>query len=224
MTTSKKHISTFMLIFANLIPIFGVVFLQWDVKPIILLYWAENVITGFYNILRILFLKLEKPIYHIQKLFSILFFSIHFGGFCGVHGFFLLSFFKLGGSESFFPETTWFAHLAFIQILYLVIKELFENMPPQMIWALSGLFISHGISFVQNYIFGGEYKKLTIRKLMHRPYQRIAILHITIIFGGFFVFAVGSSLGILVMLIGIKICVDIYLHNKSHKLNAKQGH
>ena len=42
------------LLLANLIPVFGVLYLDWDVGSIIVLYWAENLVIGFYTILKIL--------------------------------------------------------------------------------------------------------------------------------------------------------------------------
>ena len=42
------------LITVNLFPVFGVLFWEWDVFPIMLVYWSENVIIGFYNVLRMI--------------------------------------------------------------------------------------------------------------------------------------------------------------------------
>ena len=85
-----------------------------------------------------------------------------------------------------------------------------------MIWALIGLAISHGISFVENYILGGEYKSGSLKKLMSKPYQRIVIMHIAILAGGFFVLKLNSPLPLLIVLILLKTFFDLYLHEKSH--------
>ena len=37
-----------VLVLANLIPLFGVLYLDWDVGSIVVLYWAENLIIGGY--------------------------------------------------------------------------------------------------------------------------------------------------------------------------------
>jgi len=86
-----------------------------------------------------------------------------------------------------------------------------------MIWAVLGLTISHGISFVENYVVGGEYKTGSLKKLMHQPYQRILVMHLAILAGGILVLQLNSPLPLLIVLIGLKITVDLYLHRKSHK-------
>jgi len=42
--------SLWTLIAANLIPLGGVFFLGWDAAILVILYWAENVIIGGYNV------------------------------------------------------------------------------------------------------------------------------------------------------------------------------
>jgi len=61
----------------------------------------------------------------VALLVAIPFFCVHFGGFCAVHGFFLLAFLKLGGGmESFFPKESWPGHLSFYQSRHLICAEL----------------------------------------------------------------------------------------------------
>ena len=87
------------LLAANSIPLFGVLFFGWDAFGIILLYWSENVVVGFYNVLKIAFVKVKDPKEHLGKLFMIPFFMIHFGGFTGVHGVFVLTMFGKGNDD-----------------------------------------------------------------------------------------------------------------------------
>jgi hypothetical protein len=222
-TTNKDTFSLIALIGANLIPLAGVFFFDWDVAFIVILYWAENLIAGFYNILKIALIRTGKSIVNSQKLFIIPFFCLHYGAFCGMHGLFLTVFFKIGESSPFpANEETWPLHLVFIQLLFNVVAKIWTNRPPEMIWALLGLFISHGISFVENFILGGEYRKTTIKKLMHQPYQRIMVMHIAIIAAGIFVMKFNSPMPMLVILIFIKIAFDLFLHRKSHKIQKKR--
>ena len=58
-------------------------------------------------------------------------------------------------------------------------------------------------------------------ELMHSPYGRIVVLHLAIIFGGFAVQALGSSVGLLVLLIIGKIVIDASLHVRAHKKAAE---
>ena len=47
------------LIVANAIPLFGALFLGWNVWLILIVYWLENGIVGFFNVLKIL--RAEGP-------------------------------------------------------------------------------------------------------------------------------------------------------------------
>ena len=97
----KPTLSTLALIVANLVPLAGVFLMGWDAAIIVLLYWTENLVIGFYNTLKIALVKVsDPPVGHLGKLFAIPFFWLHFGGFCGMHGLFLLVIFKRG-SECF---------------------------------------------------------------------------------------------------------------------------
>ena len=49
------------LVAANAIPLYGVAFAGWDAFSIVLLYWAENLIIGFYNVLKMAIFRTETP-------------------------------------------------------------------------------------------------------------------------------------------------------------------
>jgi len=219
----KDSLSLVTLIGANLIPLIGIFLFDWDVRFIVLLYWIENLIAAFYNILKMALLKVDHTVDNAGKLFIIPFFCVHYGGFCAVHGFFLIHFFKIGsGSSPFDNGSDWWGPFIFIQLLLSVIAKIWASRPPEMIWAVIGLTISHGVSFVENYILGGEYKTSSLKKLMHQPYQRIIVMHIAIIAGGVFVMELDSPLPLMIILVLLKIFFDLYLHKKSHKVNTKK--
>jgi uncharacterized membrane protein len=214
----KDPLSLGALIGANLIPLAGVFFFRWDISFIVLLYWLENLIVGFYNILKMATVKMKAKGANLHKLFVIPFFCIHYGGFCAVHGVFLTVFFKIGtGSSPLAGSSQWWGPLVFLQLLFSVIAKLWASRPPEMIWAVVGLFVSHGVSFVENYILGGEYGNIDLQKLMRQPYQRIIVMHLAILAGGIFVMQMNSPIPLLIILITLKIFFDLHLHNKSHK-------
>jgi hypothetical protein len=218
MVLTRATLSIAALTLANLVPLLGVVWLGWDAAAIVLLYWTENLVIGGYNILKMIVLKPKDPVEHLGKLFYIPFFCVHYGGFCAVHGFFLLTFFHLGGGSVLpFSDQWWPGPLVFVQLLVSVVTRLWESRPEGMEWPVLMLVVSHGVSFVQNYLLGGEYKALTPSKLMSQPYKRIVITHVAIIAGGLPVMALGSPAPLLVVLIAIKIGMDIWMHNRSHR-------
>jgi len=74
MKLSKKDwfdIPVIALIAANTIPLFGILFLEWDAFSIVLLYWSENLVIGFYTIMKIVFSEVSHPAIHIGKLILI---------------------------------------------------------------------------------------------------------------------------------------------------------
>jgi purine-cytosine permease-like protein len=79
------------------------------------------------------------------------------------------------------------------------------------------LFISHGISFVQNYLLKREYAIAKPEKLMGSPYGRVVVMHIAILAGGFLTMAIGSPAPLLVILVVLKTVLDVNLHNREHK-------
>ena len=221
MRLPKISSSVLALIVANIVPLAGVLFLGWDAGFIVLLYWTENVVIGSYNILKMAFVTVESPLFHLGKLHSIPFFCLHFGGFCAAHGVFLLAFFKLGGGmESVFAGESWPGPLFFLQLLVSVITTLWRHHPEGMEWPVICLFVSHGISFVQNYLLKMEYASLTVTELMKQPYKRIVILHVAIIAGAAPIMMLGSPVPLLCILVLLKLGMDVYLHVKEHKIDT----
>jgi hypothetical protein len=210
------NIPLIVLVAANLIPFWGVIFWGWDAFNVVLLYWSENIVVGFYNILKMAFVKVSHPAEHLGKLFMIPFFTIHYGGFCAVHGFFVLMLFNKGDS-SFMNNTTWPCFFVFLQMLLNVIKHAYSIMSLEMRYAMGALFVSHGVSFVYNYLIKGEYAKIKPDRLMGSPYARIVIMHMAVIFGAFLTMALGSPVGILIILVGLKTSLDVIFHMRQHK-------
>jgi hypothetical protein len=71
--------STLLLIIANLIPIAGMVYLGWNLSDVMVLYWAESAVIGFFNLCKI------AVIGHWIALLAGPFFLGHFGGLAGMN-------------------------------------------------------------------------------------------------------------------------------------------
>jgi len=193
-----------------------VLFWGWDAFHVVLLYWSENIAVGFYNILKMVCVKVSHPAEHLGKLFMIPFFTIHYGGFCAGHGFFILMLFNKGDS-SFMNNINWPCFFAFLQMLLNVVRHAYSIMPEAMRYAMGALFVSHGISFVYNYLIKGEYARIKPDRLMGSPYARIVIMHIAVLFGAFLTMALGSPVGILIILVGLKTSLDVIFHLRQHQ-------
>ena len=197
-TTGWLRPSVIALVLANLVPVFGVLFFHWEVFPLMFLFWSENVIIGAFNVLKMVLANPRSPVGWIGKVFTIPFFCVHYGMFTFVHGVLVIGLFDGGlRPRAGFPnlETFW-------QIAH-------EN---HLGWAILGLAVSRGISFVTNYLGNGEYREASLQQLMQQPYGRILVLHLSILFGGFLMMALHSPVWGLLLLVGLKIVIDLRGH------------
>jgi hypothetical protein len=213
----QMTLSVAALVAVNLIPLVGVFFFEWDIGPILLLYWSENLVVGGYNMLKILVRPAEHPMVYLGRLFPIAFFCFHYGAFCGVHGFFLLAFLESNGVDNILSGSDWPFFLVFVQILVETIYAVWSLHRDVLTWPLVALVISHGVSFTQNFWGKREFENATTEQLMQQPYKRIVLLHVAIIAGGFAVMLLGSPLPLLVLIVIGKIALDIHLHRREHR-------
>jgi hypothetical protein len=197
--------SVITLILANLFPIFGILFLDWQVFPLLLLYWMENVTLGVLNVLKMCIASPNHPGLWLAKAFMIPFFCVHYGLFTAAHGSIIFSFFsEFVPSTADFPDWTSFTAII---VNY------------QLIWGMLAILVSHGISFGYNYIGKGEYKESDVGTLMFQPYSRVVILQVTIVIGGILVSILGSPALLLIILVFLKIAIDIFAHLRQHAKN-----
>jgi hypothetical protein len=183
------------LVIINLASILGIIFLHWSSAFILLAYWLESLVIGFYTLLKmgkaskigdIKSTVNGKPV-PTSKSGLMLFFIFHYG------------FFMLG-------------HLIFLLAITLVSSS-FTQLLNLFYWLpvfFAGLLISHGISYKQNFIGNKEYESQTAGGLMIKPYKRIIPMHLTIMFG----FILGSPAILLVIL---KTFIDAYSHISERK-------
>jgi hypothetical protein len=184
--------SLLMLWLANLVPLGGVFLFNWQVADIMLLFWLESAIIGFFNILKMF--RICGPV----AIFYSIFFTGHFGAFMSVHLMFIFALFiEDEGTSASLIE----------------VASVFVSLWP----AILALFISHAFSYSRNFLGRQEYLKLTIKDQMQKPYNRIVLMHVTIIFGGFLILALNATVPVLVLLILMKTIVDAKAHVKEHK-------
>jgi len=282
---------------ANLIPLVGVLFFDWSLLTILVLYWIENGIVGFWNVPKIVMaqgsivtIMPELPhaaalaatrseerateleaqwakareaqlaeqrvqadaqqasptqrgaagrvrvegvagvVTAMSRLAGVgrvglaMFFALHYGIFWFVHGIFVFALpafgngFGLGDGtpcaggpiDPGFPGTgvglPSCASGAFGDVLW-----------PNVLLAAVALFISHGASFLFNFIGRGEYIVTSAARQMATPYGRVVVLHLTIIIGSIIVSILGAPIGALVILIGLKTAFDLGLHLREHR-------
>ncbi len=188
-----NSLSSLALIGANCIPLLGVLVLNWNVGEIMLLFWAESAVIGFYNLL-----KMAK-IGGWATLMYGPFFVGHYGGFMAGHLLFIYGFFGDNFGDAGDPGIA--------QLL-----ADFIALAP----ALLAFFISHGVSYIRNFLGRREFEGKEIAAQMGQPYRRIIIMHMTIIFGGFLVMMFETTLPALLLMLALKIIADLRSHLREH--------
>ncbi|WP_157976487.1 DUF6498-containing protein [Parahaliea mediterranea] len=211
----RRRASLALLVVVNLLPLYGVLWLDWDVAALVVLYWSENLVVGFYTLLKML---VTSP---IGGLFTACFFTVHYGGFCAVHGLFILKM-LVDPQADFLSGEPWPFFLVFVQLLVDVVRQVLAHAPAAWLVAFAALVLSHGVSFVMNFLLARERDRLGIKALMFAPYGRIVILHVAVLIGGIGVVALGEPLSMLVVLILLKLGVDIALHLREHRHIAQR--
>ena len=267
--------SAIALLIANAIPLIGVLFFGWSLITILVLYWLENGIVGFWNVPKIALAQgsivpplpemppsaaraatfsdeqaeslqtawerarelqaqgltaagsspLLARLNIVPRAGLAVFFLIHYGVFWFVHGIFVFSFLPMfaemrGGPlgecpNPIFPEPGEFPF---------PVSQVGECGPGpfgEIAWGAvligaAALFLSHGASFLVNYIGNHEYQRTSAARQAAAPYGRVIVLHMTILFGGFVIALLGAPIGALLVLVVAKTILDLGLHRREH--------
>ena len=199
----RLSVPVVFLVLANLLPLVGVLWWHWSVFAVMLLFWLENIMIGLLNIPRILFAlgDTDERQHRLSSRLSIsAFFAMHYGLFTFGHGVFVFSLF--GGEFDTDPT------------LQLTLKLVMEY---QLLWPVLALFVSHLVSLMINYFYKGEFRTAKVKQMMKKPYGRVLVLHLGIIFGGFLLQKLDDPLPGLIVLIVIKIIFDLRAHSREHQ-------
>ncbi|HJT25311.1 MAG TPA: DUF6498-containing protein [bacterium] len=212
-------VSSLILLAANLVPLLGVFFWNWDLFLLFMLYWMETAIIGFWHILR---MAIEAKWF---SLFLVPFFCAHFGGFMAVHFLFLVLLFGKDWSPQIHGPGDFFEKVVLGRGLWI---------------PFLALFVSHGVSFFLNYLNprlsqipnpAGPAPATPVSlqplvsslqsagkggDIMMAPYKRVMIMHVTIILGGFISLGLHMDKAAFILLVALKIFVDLGSHARKN--------
>lgn len=189
-----------LLILANLAPLWGVFVLGWQVGPLLWLYWQENLVIGLFAALRIATARggaSATP----PRFFLVPFFMLHYGFFCYGHGVVLGLIANRNDPERFgrmFDLAGAFS-------------------APCTGWLLLGLAVSHGASLALHWLRDGERQRSTPQKEMARPYEWVVVMHLTVMIGGAALAFSGAPDAALAGLAALKTAADLRAHFRAHR-------
>lgn len=211
--TKLKQPSALIMIAANLLPLIGVLFWNWDVFLLLVLYWFETAIMGFWIIVAILIdphQTIGPTAKQTSRAFLVPFLIAHATVFMGVHFMFLWALFAGDWTNAVQGPAD------FVRVILI----------GSGLWiALMALFISRGVSTMLRLlnpdilpawlapkpVHIADANPFSEQRLLGGFYKRIIIMHLTLIFSGFVAGAVGS-VAPLVLMIAIKIAIELKLH------------
>ena len=195
------------MIIANLFPVVGVTLLGWDTFLVLALFWVENVVIGIYTILKLVIASGDNASWY-ARVGAAVAFVFQYGLFTLVHGVFVFLVFGTIMRPSASGEL-------------LSLRD--AVLSYELMWGALALFISHGVSFFYNYVGAGEYGQSSLKDVTQEPYGRMVLLHLTIIFGGMLITALGSPVAGLLLLILLKMAMDIRAHLRQHQKHTRSG-
>jgi hypothetical protein len=213
MTTWKDIIknkltqSDWLLIIANLVPVYGVWFLQWSAKDVFLVYCFETIIIGFFTILKLTITGIIKKRDDWENggttskqpaLLFIFFFLFHYGMFVTIQ---MGLFFSISGIGNDY-------HLTFSNFFYKWPSLI--NFEIKLM--LCVFIISYAFRILSEFILSGEYRTISMGYLLFQPYGRIFVQQVTVIIGSIFLGFGAGKIFILVfalILIFFEVIVDL---------------
>ncbi len=233
-SSRNPKITGLALVAGNLLPLLGVMFFDWSVMEILWIYWAESAIIGVLNLIAMaLAISHSKSgVFQPLALFAMIplgaFFCAHFGGFMAGHAVFLSFMPAIAASVS--GDAAGLIGAESVTTLLGCGPDAAVCGASQIIGSpiaigVAGLIGSHGVSFFVHFIRGREFYTTGAMDLFAKPYGRIIVMHLTIIFGAFalagfaFLFpgqGIATVAGVWVLL---KIIVDLRAHQKAHSQN-----
>ncbi len=215
MIKRKLKRDNIFIIVSNLIPVYGVWFHGWSAVEVFIVYALETIITGILTLLKLGIVTLyrgkdtwynEGSSSRVSGLFFMLFFLMHFGLFAAVQ---TTIFSQAAGIT---PPNSGPMHFFF---------HWYEYINQNIAWMLGGFVLSYLATSFFPFIIKGEYKTISMMRLMFQPYGRVFIQQFTVIFGSMFLmFSLGKGF-ILVFAIA-KIFFEVFVNfegmlNKSMK-------
>ena len=135
-------------------------------------------------------------------------FVVHFGVFTFIHGVFIFILFGGPFYRAHIPPT-----------VPLVLQAIRET----GIWfALLAVVLSHGVTFVWNFLLGGEYKNVPLWDLVRQPYSRVLVLHLVVFLTALALSRGHTPLYGLVLLVALKTVADLMSHRAERRRFASQ--
>lgn len=205
MIKRKLTEADWFLIVANLLPVYGVWFDDWNAKEIFLVYCLETIIIGFYTLVK---LGIASTVRNndwwenngsktsISGLFLMLFFLLHYALFVAVQSYIFLGVVSLHGEQP-------------TDILQLLV-HLNQYLGKESWLVLSGFLFAYGYESLMQFIWNNEFRIKSMSRIMFEPYLRIFVQQSTVIIGLFFL-VLGAEPLFILLFAGVRIFLTVFI-------------
>ena len=192
-------------ILANLVPVYGVWFLNWSAIEVFIVYALETLIVGILTLLKLGVITIhrksdnwynESGSTRASGIFFMAFFTFHYGLFAAVQSTIFAE------SADITPPGKRMMHFFFHWYEYI------NNDIAIMLGAFVISYLSR--SFIP-FIATGEYKQVSMMRVMFQPYGRIFIQQFTVILGSMLL-TFGWGKGFILIFALAKIMFEVYLN------------
>lgn len=216
MLKKKISVSDYLLIFVNLIPLYCVWFEGWNASEVFLVYCLETLIIGVVNVLKMAFVTIFVKKADVWQngastvmqsgWFFIFFFIIHYGFFVFVQ---TQIFFSVSGIIS---DRSLFGSYAKIPVL------LGDNGKLMLL-----IFIAYySVQTFFDFFMTGNYKTISMGRLMFEPYMRIFVQQFVVILGSLFLSFGAGKIFILIFVVA-KIFFELFVnYNRLLEIGEKR--
>lgn len=192
----------------NLVPAVCVLLFGWSPAILLLLYWAENVVIGVFQIFRMLVVGgRDGVLAFFGAIFGAAFFAVHYGLFCLAHGLFVLTFL---GFEHGLENT---AEMP---------EHVLLNLSDFMDWrgfliALAAIVALQAVSFGQ-WLLRGEWRSADEGAIVTEPYGRIVALHLSLFAAAFGLAALNNPVtGVFALAIFKSVAEGLFAGRKARR-------
>lgn len=227
----------YVLITSNLIPLIGVLWFDWKLEYVMILYWLECLIIGFYSLIKMLALVLfdgsirQLPVNTLH----ILLFCWQYSVLCYACGWILLSLLDIEITKT--VELGPYGVLSIPQTLFDLLTEVIKEFGNDgLVLSIGVLTVSHGFSLFEYFFQSKNIEKKTLffelstLKIVAFSYMLILQTAIDIssllilTFGSYFTKMFGSPIYLLAIFVILKIVTEFkfHLHQQAKFKRRKQ--
>lgn len=186
------RLAPWLILAANAIPLWGVVFARWDLRSLFTLYWLEIAVVGVVNVLKIVHCR-PRPGHKEDDghpalaipLFLVIFFPVWL-----LYGVVLEDFIKID------------------------VLNAAARMEPSLGWPLALLCLTHAAAYHTGFIRSRAFRGRTPAQQLKEPLPRLAGTQFALTLGAVLSGLFGTPVAALVVLTGLKTLLDLLIHER----------